>query len=62
MNGTKVHAQFKQLRQQLSGVYPCPVCRLGQLKALPTMDAIACDFCRHIFTVNLEKQQLKNAF
>lgn len=41
------------------GVYPCPVCRLGQLKALPLMDAMACDFCRHIFTVNLEKQQLK---
>ncbi|MBV8886360.1 MAG: hypothetical protein JO235_20530 [Chroococcidiopsidaceae cyanobacterium CP_BM_RX_35] len=41
------------------GVYPCPVCRLGQIQALPLMEAMACDFCHHIFTVNLEKQQLQ---
>lgn len=41
------------------GVYPCPVCRLGKIQALPLMDAMACDFCSHIFTANLEKQQLK---
>ncbi len=41
------------------GVYPCPVCRLGQLKALPLMDAMACHFCSNIFTANLEKQLLK---
>ena len=41
------------------GTYPCPVCRLGQIKEMPLMDAMACDFCRHIFTANLEKQQLK---
>lgn len=39
--------------------YPCPVCRLGKIKTLPLMDALACDLCRHIFTVSLEKQQLK---
>lgn len=41
------------------GVYPCPVCRLGQIEALPLMDAMACNFCNHIFTADLEKQQLK---
>jgi len=35
---------------------------LGSAQSFALMDAIACDFCRHIFTVNLEKQQLKNAF
>ncbi len=40
------------------GTYPCPVCRLGQIKALPLMDAMACDSCRHIFTASLEKQRL----
>lgn len=41
-------------------VYPCPVCRLNQLKAMPLMDAtMACDCCRHIFTVDWESQQLK---
>jgi hypothetical protein len=40
-------------------VYPCPVCRLTQLKAMPLMDAMACDCCRHIFTADIERQQLK---
>lgn len=41
------------------GVYPCPVCRLNQLKAMPLMDAMACDCCRHIFIADLERQLLK---
>ena len=40
------------------GTYPCPVCHVGQISALPLMEAMACDFCHHIFTANLEKQQL----
>jgi hypothetical protein len=40
------------------GFYPCPACRLGQIQALPLMDAMACNACRHIFTANLEKQRL----
>ncbi len=40
------------------GTYPCPVCRFGQISSLPLMDALACNFCQHIFTANLEKQQL----
>lgn len=43
------------------GIYPCPVCRLNQLKAMPLMDAMACDCCRHIFIPDLDRQQLKMA-
>lgn len=43
------------------GVYTCPVCRLNQLKAMPLMDAMACDICRHIFVADLERQVLKMA-
>jgi hypothetical protein len=42
-------------------VYPCPVCRFTQLKAMPLMEAMACDTCRHIFTPDLERQLLKMA-
>lgn len=38
--------------------YPCPVCRVGEISGMPLMDAMACNFCRHIFTVNLPRQQL----
>ena len=41
------------------GVYSCPVCRQGQISGLPLMDAFACNFCRHIFTANLEKQWIQ---
>lgn len=40
-------------------VYACPVCHLGKIKGLPLMDAMACEFCHQIFTINLEKQQLQ---
>lgn len=43
------------------GVYPCPVCRHGEIASLALMDAFACNFCRHIFTANLEQQSLKMA-
>ncbi len=38
--------------------YICPVCRHGQIAALTLMDALACDFCRHIFTANLREQSV----
>lgn len=41
--------------------YPCPVCRWGQIKPLPLMEAVACEFCQHIFTVNLETEVLRMA-
>lgn len=40
-------------------VYPCPVCRLNQLKVMPLMDSMACDCCQNIFIADLERQQLK---
>ncbi|WP_439341640.1 hypothetical protein [Vacuolonema iberomarrocanum] len=41
--------------------YRCPVCQYGTLSELALMDAFACDFCRHIFTVNLEQQTVQIA-
>ena len=40
-------------------VYPCPVCRHGEVAAMPLMEALACNFCHHIFTLDLEQQVLK---
>jgi hypothetical protein len=39
--------------------YPCPVCKIGKISHMPLMDAMSCDFCQEIFTVNLELQQIK---
>ncbi|WP_199306738.1 hypothetical protein [Pseudanabaena sp. FACHB-2040] len=39
--------------------YLCPVCRHGQIEAMTLMDAFACNFCRHIFEVNLEQQTVQ---
>jgi hypothetical protein len=41
------------------GVYPCPVCRVGKISHMPLMEAMSCDFCQQIFTVNVEQQQIK---
>ncbi len=40
-------------------VYSCPVCGHGQLSLITLTEAFACNFCRHIFTANLEKQSLQ---
>ncbi|HBE21843.1 MAG TPA: hypothetical protein DEG17_15895 [Cyanobacteria bacterium UBA11149] len=47
----------KQLTYQ--GIYPCPICRISQIQAMPLMDAMACNSCRHIFIADLDKQILK---
>ncbi|MBD2421155.1 hypothetical protein H6G54_26395 [Anabaena cylindrica FACHB-243] len=39
--------------------YPCPVCRVGRISPMPLMEAMSCNFCQEIFTVNLEIQQIK---
>ncbi len=41
--------------------YGCPLCRYGQLSPLTLMDAFTCNFCRHIFTPNLQNQTLQLA-
>ena len=40
-------------------VYTCPVCRYGQVSALPLMEAFACNFCQHIFTADIPQNLLK---
>lgn len=41
------------------GIYPCPVCRLGKIQTLPLMEAMACECGSHLFTADMEKQQIK---
>lgn len=41
--------------------YRCPACATGELYALTMMDVFACDFCRHMFTANLETQSVQLA-
>lgn len=42
----------------LNGVYHCPVCRFGQISALPLMDALACNLCSHIFMADDARKSL----
>jgi len=37
-------------------VYPCPVCRYGEISTLSLMDAFGCHFCQHIFTADLKQE------
>lgn len=55
--------KLKNLDRQLNAqdIYPCPICRVGEISTLPLMEAMACRFCNHIFTPDLEKQQLQMA-
>ncbi|MEM6251725.1 MAG: hypothetical protein AAF821_02275 [Cyanobacteria bacterium P01_D01_bin.156] len=39
--------------------YACPVCGHGELSLLTLTEAFACNFCRHIFTVNLDAQSIQ---
>lgn len=41
------------------GNYPCPVCHVGKISHMPMMEAMSCDFCNQIFTVDIEQQQLQ---
>jgi hypothetical protein len=50
------HSPTRELRLDTAETYDCPVCRHGQIQAMPLMDAYACDFCRHILQANLEQQ------
>ena len=38
--------------------YQCPACGQGRLSAISLMDIFACDFCRHMFTANLQNQSV----
>ncbi|NEZ59760.1 hypothetical protein [Adonisia turfae] len=39
--------------------YKCPVCGHGELSELTLTEAFACNFCRHIFSANLEAQSVQ---
>ncbi len=41
--------------------YRCPACASGDLNAIALMDVFACDFCRHMFTANLDLQSVQLA-
>ncbi|MEL7350055.1 MAG: hypothetical protein AAF171_27095 [Cyanobacteria bacterium P01_A01_bin.116] len=41
--------------------YRCPACGSGDLSAIALMDVFGCDFCRHLFTANLNTQTLQLA-
>lgn len=42
------------------GDYPCPICRHGRVAPMPLMEtAMACDFCRHLFTAQFSAQILR---
>lgn len=57
---TKDRDEFKQTRSlSYSGTYLCPICRHGHIAELPLMEALACNFCRHIFSVNLPSQTVQ---
>lgn len=43
----------------LSDSFPCPVCRQGQIEAIALTEAFACEFCRHIMSVDLPAQQVQ---
>jgi hypothetical protein len=46
-------------RLDYNGTYICPICRHGQVEQMSLMEAFSCNFCRHIFTANLEQQVLQ---
>lgn len=54
-SGSSTHSFHPQ------GSYTCPVCRHGHISSLTLMDAFACNFCQHIFSVNWEQQLLQMA-
>ncbi|MEM8503298.1 MAG: hypothetical protein AAF716_09120 [Cyanobacteria bacterium P01_D01_bin.1] len=41
--------------------YRCPACGSGEISAIAMMDVFACNFCRHMFTANLETQSVQLA-
>jgi hypothetical protein len=41
------------------GQYPCPACRCGNLIPITLTEALGCETCRHIFTLDLNQQTLK---
>ncbi|MEB3887326.1 hypothetical protein [Lyngbya sp. CCY1209] len=45
-------------RLTYDGIYPCPVCRCGQISNLTLTEAFGCNVCRHILTIEPERQRI----
>lgn len=48
-------------RFQNNGAYRCPICRHGQIAAMPLMEAFGCNFCHQMFVPNFQQQSLRLA-
>lgn len=48
-------------RLSYQGHYRCPVCYYGELSGMTLMESFGCNFCRHIFTADLQTQVLRLA-
>jgi len=55
--GSSAKCELQSL--SIHGSYLCPICRHGQIAELTLMDAFSCNFCRHIFTINLQNQTVQ---
>lgn len=60
MDSLQVKATHRVDRKALTyaQTYRCPACASGDLTAIALMDVFACDFCRHLFSANLENQSV----
>lgn len=54
-------ARHQAVELDYDQTYRCPACGSGQISAITLMDVFACDFCRHIFTANLQTQSVQLA-
>jgi hypothetical protein len=54
-------SMFKESRRQFTDPqpYPCPACRCGTLTPITLTEALGCEICRHIFTLDMEQHLLK---
>jgi len=43
-------------RLETGGIYLCPVCRYGQIAPMVLMETYACNFCRHILSLDTTRQ------
>lgn len=46
-------------RLDYKDVYPCPICRHGEITSLVLTEAFACNFCRHIFTADMDENTVR---
>lgn len=54
-------SMFKESYRQFEDrqTYPCPACRCGTLTPITLTEALGCEICRHIFTLDVDQHLLK---